>query len=458
MRIGKLNSTIGRSRSAPRTHAAQPRHPRAPAIVTWLIWGLVAYSTVPLTIFDQVGADVAQTAMPSEGTALSKIIWLTLLGLGAALSLSRSGTVLKLMRQINPFLLIFFGLAAASLLWSIEPEITAKRVITASAILLDAFALAATSADPKRFQSVLRPVITFILIGSIVFVITAPLMAITQSDQPELVGAWHGLMSQKNGFGSLAAIGFVLWLHAYLSQETARWRALVGLTVSAICLVGSRSSTSLMATVFASSLMFMLLRSPRGLRRYLPYLIAVFASLLLVYSLAVLNLIPGSDLLLSPITSLTGKDQTFSGRTAIWAVLNEHVALSPWFGSGFGAYWVQIPTSPSMLMLQRLYFYPTEGHNGYLDVINDLGIAGAICLVSYLIVFLRQSLRILSVLRPQGALYLTLLFEQLIGNLSESRWFNALDFDFVIMTLATVAIARTLREMRLSAQSAGLGR
>jgi O-antigen ligase len=204
-----------------------------------------------------------------------------------------------------------------------------------------------------------------------------------------------------------------------------------------------------MATAFSIVLMLMLLRSPTSLRRYLPYLIGLFAATLLIYSLAVLNLVPGSGTLLSPITMITGKDQTFSGRTAVWAILNEHIAYRPWLGSGFGAYWVQLPTSPSMEMMQRLYFYPTEGHNGYLDVINDLGIVGGFCLLAYLVTFLRQGLRVFAGLRPQGALYLTLLFEQLVGNLSESRWFNVLAFDFVIMTMVTVSMAKTLIDQRL---------
>jgi O-antigen ligase len=173
-----------------------------------------------------------------------------------------------------------------------------------------------------------------------------------------------------------------------------------------------------------------------------------------VYSLAVLNLVPGSDLLLSPITAITGKDQTFSGRAAIWAILNEHIAYRPWLGCGFGAYWVEVPGSPSLEMIQRLYFYPTEGHNGYLDVINELGAVGGLCLVAYLTSFLRQGLRIFAAMRPQGTLYLTLLFEQLVGNLSESRWFNVLTFDFVIMTLATVSMGKTLIDLRLQGRPA----
>jgi exopolysaccharide production protein ExoQ len=459
----------GLARSSARTEvrdapASPPARRERPSLaVTGLIWTLVVFTVVPPNIFTYVPRVAPGTIgeapldMPIEGSAFSRTVWLVLLGLGAALSLSRSGTLLRLLRQVNPYLLVFFALVAASVVWSIEPGITIKRLVPASTITLDAAALALAGWNYTRFQSVLRPPITVLLLGSIVFVLMAPEMAIEQSSQVELVGAWHGLTAQKNSLGSLAATGFILWWHAWLSKETPSWMALLGAAVSAICLVKSRSSTSIMATVFAALMMLMMLRSPAGLRRYLPYLIGIFVVALLVYSLAVLKLVPGSDLLLSPITSITGKDQTFSGRTAIWQILNEHIAQRPLLGSGYGAYWVEIPTSPSMQMLQRLYFYPTEGHNGYLDVINDLGFVGGACLFAYLIVFLRQGLRIFATLRIQGTLYLTLLFLQMVGNLSESRWFNILDFNFVIMTIATITMGRTLMDLQKRGQPGTTG-
>ncbi|MDB6103725.1 MAG: O-antigen ligase [Gammaproteobacteria bacterium] len=440
--------TAGRAAAQSSGAPAAARRQKPARFVTLMIWALVVFNIVPSTILDRPTKLAANAVvMPTEGTALSKFLWLSLLGCGIAIALARKTQVKKLLRTMNPYLLGFYLLIAASIFWSIEPGITVKRLVTASTILVDAIALAVASWRPTRFQSVLRPVLTALLLASIVLVMMEPTLAIEQSNALELVGAWHGLTAQKNAFGSLSAIAFLLWLHGYLTKETPNWLAILGAAIAAVCLLNSRSSTSIMATAFAAILMLMMLRSPPGLRRYLPYLIAIFVSALLVYSLAVLNLLPGSGTLLSPITAITGKDLTFSGRTAIWAIMNEHIAQRPLLGSGYGAYWVQKPDSPSMAMLQRLYFYPTEGHNGYLDVIDDLGMVGGFCLFGYLIVFLRQGLRLFKLMRPQGTLYLTLLFIQLIGNLSESRWFNSLDFNFVIMTIATVAMGRTLMDL-----------
>jgi len=445
--------------AAPATPAARPlpsaRKPRSSALLVISMWILLVFTivpegfnyprSIPLTPGMQLMNTATTLAMPTEGSPLSRAIWLALLAFGVVVAASRIGPLLKLLKRANIWLLLFIGLAIASVVWSIEPLVTVRRCIRAGTIILDslAFALLARD-DPRMMQRTLRPIFLAVLAGSIVFCLVNPELAIEQSSQAELAGAWHGLSPQKNGLGSLAAVGLILWLHAWLSGEANRMLALVGMAVSVICVVESRSSTSIMAAAFASVLLLMLLRSPPGLRRYLPYLIGAFVVLLLTYSLAVLNLLPGSGTLLSPIAALTGKDLTFSGRTAIWEIINRNIALHPLLGSGYGAYWVQKPGSPSMEHLVRLYFYPTESHNGYLDVINDLGYIGGILLVGYLITYIRQGLRIFRVYRTQGALFLAVIFEQFIANLSEARWWNCLTNEFVILTIATVAMANVL--------------
>ena len=445
-----MRSGIGRVPGA----AGPPRRERPSTLAAVAIWVLIVIMIVP----DGLYYGKYATVMPTEGSTTSRMIWLSLLAFGVVVPLSRSGMALKLLKQINLFLLLFVALAAASIIWSIDPGVTLRRLVRVMTMLLDSVAFALLTWRTTRFQGVLRPILTLMLIGSIIFVIAAPDLAIEQADAFALVGAWHGLTTQKNGLGSIAAIALILWLHALLSKEKPWWLAGLGAGISLTCLMGSRSSSSIMGAAFACPLMLVMLRPPAGLRRYLPYMIVMFVAILLVYSLAVLNLIPGSSVLLSPITSLTGKDMTFSGRTAIWAVINEHIARSPYIGSGYGAYWVQLPGSPSMEMIGRLFFYPTEGHNGYLDVINDLGYLGAACLLGYLVTYLRQGIQLLAMVRPQGILYLTLLFEQLIANLTESRWFNVLTCEFTIMTLATVAMGRTLLDLHIQRQSAAAAR
>jgi O-antigen ligase len=266
--------------------------------------------------------------------------------------------------------------------------------------------------------------------------------------------AWRGITIGKNALGPLSAVCVVTWLHGLLTKQVSLPATVAGMVVSVLCLFGSRSQTSIMSAVFGIIFMLLLMRTPGTMRRSMPYLVGGFAALILIYALAVLRLVPGLEILLSPIQALTGKDLTFSGRAEIWQVLTEHIRFSPWLGSGYGAYWIgPYPTSPSYEMLTRLYFYPTEGHNGYLDIINDLGRVGGVGLFGYFVWYIRDALRLYKVDRAQAALYLTLLFRGFLADMSESHWLNSLHFEFMIMTLATTCLARSLLQIKLDAMA-----
>jgi exopolysaccharide production protein ExoQ len=438
------NTVLGRP--APDAAGTMVYDGRFSMVITAMICVLVILMIVP----DGFDYGAMGNGMPTTGTTVSRLIWLALLGLAGVFVIWRASLAWLLLRQLNPFFLAFVALAAASIVWSIAPQVTVRRMVRVLTIVLDGMAFALVAWHGHRLQAVLRPMLTLMLIGSIIFVFMVPELAIENSTQAELLGAWHGLATQKNGLGSIAAIAILLWFHAWLSGESRTVFILPGIAVAAICLIRSRSSTSLMATIFALGFLLLLLRSPQNLRRYMPFVVGAFALLLLVYSLAILKVVPGLDFILRPITALSGKDQTFSGRTAIWEIVSAHARLNPFLGDGYGAFWIGVGTwSPAYELTRPLFFYPFEAHNGYLDVINDLGAIGGICLFGYLIFNVKQSLRMFAIERTQGALYLSLFFEQLIANLSESRWLNVLCIEFVIMTLCTVAVARGLLEERL---------
>jgi len=162
--------------------------------------------------------------------------------------------------------------------------------------------------------------------------------------------------------------------------------------------------------------------------------------------------VSGLGTLLTSLASLTGKDTTLTGRTGIWWILAEHIELRPFFGSGYAAYWTAGPMlgTESHEFVRRMQgFYPGSAHNGYLEVANDLGWVGLTGLLGYAAMHVRQSLQLLRLERSQAVLYLAIFFQQAITNLSESHWFSVLSVDFVIMTLASTALARSLLEHRL---------
>ena len=358
--------------------------------------------------------------------------------------------VRELLAVVNRPFLYFLVLATLSLLWSIEPAITLRRldnpplhiIVLVSHGLLPVSAGSLGDSRPPCDGCSLRCCSRH----RQSFAIGTLELGIHQEQQKELLNAWHGIATGKNLLGSLASCACILWLHALLTRETGRIvHGIANLYLAVLCLVMCRSSTSLRATVFAAFFVVLLLRPPGFMRRQMPYFVGLFAVAVLVYALAVLNIVPGLSVLLTPISAITGKDLTFSGRTNIWYVLRLHMPLHPLLGTGYQAYWIgPIPSSPSYEMIKWLWFYPTEGHNGYLDVMNDLGYVGGICLLAYFIRYLRQGLELMRLEKARGALYLALIFRAFLADMSESHWFSVTSIDFVIFTLATFSLAREL--------------
>lgn len=395
-------------------------------------------------------ANLSPDAIPSSGSALSRLIWLGLLGGAGLVLLLRVQLGVLLLRSANPLLLAVFALACGSVLWSIEPAVTVRRLVRLSTILLVCLGFTLIGWHRQRFSHTTRITLTALLTGSLLFGLVAPHYAIHASTASELVGAWRGLTNHKNSLGALAAIGLVFWFHALLSRQVRVGAAAVGGGIALCCLLLSRSSSSLMSGLFPCAMLLLMLRTPPNLRPYIRYFVGGFVVLLLIYSLAVLRIVPQLEFVLKPIVMFSGKDLSFTGRSDIWEIILEHVRFHPLLGTGYGAYWTgPTPDSPSYEHVLKLYFYPASAHSGYLEVLNDLGAAGLLCLIGFLLLHIAQTLKLMRFDRTQASLHLGLFFQQALCNLSESHWFQVTSFSIGIVTLSSLSVSRQLLDLKL---------
>jgi exopolysaccharide production protein ExoQ len=291
-----------------------------------------------------------------------------------------------------------------------------------------------------------------ILVLSLVVGILSPESVKEIGTDISLRDAWHGITFQKNQFGIMASLAAILCFHRWLAPGRHSLWTIAGIAIALTCLLLSRSSTSLMETILAVFFMVVVMRVPVIKQRFTTHVVVVIFTTILIYELAVQNLIPGVGTLLAPVMKLTGKDMTFSARSIIWDVIKKHSQAAPWLGTGYGAYWTgPTPSSPSYEFVNLMYFYPMESHNGYLEILNDLGRVGLICLLAFLVYFVRQALQLMPFDRGQAVLYLALLFQQMIDNLSESEWFSR-TATCTILILGSACLSRALLEQRLGVQ------
>lgn len=415
-------------------------------LLAGMVWFQIAYMVVDLHL----------QAPGDQGSMGPNLIYrsykLILLAIGIAVMGSRMTVSRAVLKDLNRFFIGFLGLAVASVLWSIDPPVTAARLVALLSMVAVCFAFGVGAWHPRRFQSVVRAPLTLVLLASLIVGLFDPTMVKEVGNTISLKNAWCGLTPQKNEFGEVSSFTVILWMHAWVTREVPAYRALFGLGIGAVCLVLSRSSTSLLCTAFAVMFVLILLQSwsAPATRRYMPYIVAAFATMCTLYGLAVMDVVPGIEkLLLEPVMRLTGKSLTFSGRTEIWQIIAQNIARHPYLGSGYGAYWGAgpVPSSPSFEFVQVMWgFWPTESHNGYYEIRNDLGIVGLMVLIGYILFYIRQSVSLFRIDRAQSVLFLALLFQQTLENLSESTWLDINNFCFTVMTAATFLMARALVE------------
>jgi len=432
----------------PETAAGGSAADRVSAILIGaLFWVLIVFLVIPPEDYILQPKDAIYTAAPNP---IFRTVKIALLLVGAYVVFRRSRLSSSVYKYLNRFFVVCLVLMTLSLAWSTDRGLTLAHLLSLASLLLPCCALVLVGWHLRRFQTVTRPIITLLLIASVAFALAYPELGI-ETGEGTLKDAWRGLTAQKNQFGMLAAAGYVLWLHALLTREGKSLIALFGAGLAGYCVLLSRSSSSLLSSVLTTLFMLILLFSPKSSRRLTPYIVAGFSAIVLIYAVAVLKLVPGLDMILRPVASLTGKDLTFSNRSDIWVIIKEHIDLRPILGSGYGAYWGgMVPSSPSFVFLARMYFYPFESHNGYLEVANDLGFAGLFCLIGYLVNYIKQALELMKVERNQAILYLCIFFQQAVSNLSESFWLQV-GFATTLMSLATLCVARTLYEKKRQA-------
>ena len=419
-------------------------------VVLSILFWLIFYQNLP----DNLGLNsmASEETVPAANTP-DRIIKACMIAMSVYVIATRWSLTRLLAKNINAGAAAFLVLAALSAVWSIEPAATILRFISLASIVLICFAISLAGWHRQRFQQLAIPPLMFILVASLAIGIIFPDEIKELGNDISQKDAWHGITLTKNQFGMTASLGVLICVNRWLAREGRTSWAIAGAAVAFVCLILSRSNASLLATMLGVLFMVLVMRVPMIKRRYSTHVVGAIFATILLYELVIQNVIPGAYTLLAPIRSLTGKDATFSARTMIWDVVKEHIQAAPYLGTGYGAYWVgPVARSPSYVFTYLMYFYPTEAHNGYLDVVNDLGYVGLICLLVFLFSYMRQALQLMRIDRNQAALYLALLFQQMVMNMSESEWFSR-DSTFTILILAMTCLSRGLLEGRLHAQS-----
>jgi exopolysaccharide production protein ExoQ len=300
-----------------------------------------------------------------------RLMWLPVYGCIAVLMLTAP---LKMTRMILPGVmgLALVGWAFASYRWSIAPDLTLRRSI--ALLFTTGFGLyLAARYDWRDLIRMFAAVFLLLAVGTYIASLLFPGFGVHATIHP---GAWKGLWYEKNQMGGLMVLGTLACACAAIiaPQERRLWIFAAVLTAGLV--IASTSTTALLGLLITCGGLIGLALLRRGGAVTVVTLWAAIAG-----AAAFIGLI-----LLAPevFFALVGKDATLTGRTGIWEALFRRVAERPLLGYGFGAFW-QNPWGPSWFIKNEVQWSAPNAHNGWLDILVQLGWVGLILVAVHFI-------------------------------------------------------------------------
>lgn len=275
-----------------------------------------------------------------------------------------------------PLMNLFLLFAVLSIGWSTAPMVSLRRVIMLASTVAYAYYLVGTG----RIQSTVRTIgiaAAMAGIASAIVALGAPdLGVMSDSESPELIGAWCGVFVHKNVLGMNMLVGAQACTWMALMEPKRRWPAVLGALICAAVTFGSRSRTAEIGLV-ASLPLFAALRLLR-----LPGLALLWTGLAISMLLALGALAIYIDA--PAIMGAVGKDASMTGRLPLWSELVDAVIERPLHGYGYMGFFVE--GNARMEAIQRATgWIAPEAHQGYLDIILQLGVPGLLLAVSVLV-------------------------------------------------------------------------
>jgi exopolysaccharide production protein ExoQ len=243
--------------------------------------------------------------------------------------------------------------------------------------------------------------------------VAMPTLAIHGADHP---GAWKGVFGYKNLLGAIMIIAsFTFFLLPIKPdnklQQIYKW---TGLALGIMLMLLSTSKTSLVVTIILFSILFFYRSFRLSGRATVVFLDLI---ILVVGAVGTVVLTNWTEL----ITAI-GRDPTLTGRTPMWGVALTRLMDRPLFGFGRGAFWA--PGSPYALEAGKAVttgFIPPHGHNGFIDLVLDIGLIGfSLFVISFIIAYFRALKLAYATKAPEKMWYLAFLMFFFMNNMTES--------------------------------------
>jgi len=387
------------------------------------LWLIIPVITLPLQMVD-------------SGSNKLNQLFLGLLMFFGAILLTHKKELLTQFLSNNKVLIILIIYTLLSIAWSNYKTVSLRRFI----LFLGSVEMALiVSIQQNRFKAFVDLIFYFFLsfsilsIGAVVFF---PHYGI--SHESEYAGAWKGITSHKNSLGAASGIAiiFLIWTYRYFREKKMAFWVNVLLFLNIILLINSKSATSLVSTLVIAlfSFILFLLRNQKKLILFYSFC-GLFSS---YFALRLLEVFFLKRSLVETFFGALNKSTNLTGRTDIWPFMVHSIRGHLWLGGGYESFWIgpesfHDPSTPAYNLCQHFGQYLFEAHNGYIDVLNELGLVGLFILIVFIINLIVRIFRFLGKSHDQFFLFISLVIFVIISNFLETSFMRSNSFNWLLI-------------------------
>ncbi|MBK7631101.1 MAG: O-antigen ligase family protein [Ignavibacteriales bacterium] len=207
-------------------------------------------------------------------------------------------------------------------------------------------------------------------------------------------GTWRGMEVQKNWLAqnSLYCLLSSIVFFSFDKTRLTKVYDSILILISVLIIYKAHSSTNLIAVViivfmgivFQIESVFKNLGIGRSILGFVFLFILTLSGIFLIFSSEIFGLIPG----------YFGKDLTFSGRVDIWAFVWNDIEKQLLLGYGFATYWIMGSSRLEIFASYFEGFVVNSAHNGYLEIILQLGVVGFIFFLFPIIAYIYRMFKL----------------------------------------------------------------
>lgn len=336
----------------------------------------------------------------------------------------------------NPFIILLNLLALFSVAWSSFPEETSDRCRDLLIMLNFSCYFSTRCTLRQQAHSLFYAMVLAFMLSS-AYALGRP--SIGRHGSGEFDGAWRGVFLHKNSLGAYMVLGAVTSVTILLTKQRGS-RVIYGFAVL-LFLASLQLSRSKSALVFgvASIVISVFFIRYRWQGEWTIIGLCVGSAALVTAGTIILG-----DWV--AIVEGLGKDPTLTGRTLIWEVALERIQERFWLGFGRGAFYA--PDSPYRIEVGyrfavNLSYIPPYSHNGYIDLLLDVGVVGLGLFLASCAIALKEAVpRSYRAQDPGDVLGVSLLVLMLLNNGTESFLMTGSNLFWVMMTSLSLSLAR----------------